>query len=304
MNASEEIFTLGRARADARARKDFATADLIRAQILALGWDIADKPDGFELLPKPLFPVVSKLAELKQIESTGAKVSVAMVVDSFCEDAALAIDSIKKYSQINIPIIILVNGTPDITSLLHEIDDRTHIFQVSPASGWGECANTLLRIAATSTLIIMDPSTQFVGDAITPVMEKFSQADSPPDWSAIGWKGGLVDIEDQWRTVQDRGPGEVDVLFSYFMAMNRESAIEAGGFSNRAIYYRNADMEFSLRLREVKGQLFQLDLPLIQTRHHGYYDTDPEYRDLQSKKNYDRILERFRGKTEILSPRR
>jgi hypothetical protein len=304
MNASEEIFTLGRARADARARKDFAAADLIRAQILALGWDITDKPDGFELLPKPLFPMVSKLAELKPVEPNSANVSVAMVVDSFCEDAARAIASIKKYSQLNIPIIILVTGTPDTTSLLNAIDGRTHIFQVSPAGGWGECANTLLRIAPTSTLIIMDPSTEFVGDAITPVMEKFSQADSQQEWSAIGWKGGLVDIEDQWRTVKDRGPGEVDVLFGYFMAMNRESAIEAGGFSNRATYYRNADMEFSLRLREVKGRLLQLDLPLIQTRHHGYYDIDPEYRDLQSKKNYDRILERFRGKTEILSPRR
>jgi hypothetical protein len=47
-----------------------------------------------------------------------------------------------------------------------------------------------------------------------------------------------------------------------------------------------------------------MDLPLEQGRHHGYHDSDPEYRDAQSKKNYDRILERFRGKTAILSPRR
>ena len=29
-----------------------------------------------------------------------------------------------------------------------------------------------------------------------------------------------------------------------------------------------------------------------------------EYREKESKKNYDRILQSFRGKTEILSPRR
>ena len=52
------------------------------------------------------------------------------------------------------------------------------------------------------------------------------------------------------------------------------------------------------------GHLLQMDLPLEQARHHGYYDVDPEYRDLQSKKNYDRILERFRDKEAILSPRR
>ena len=47
-----------------------------------------------------------------------------------------------------------------------------------------------------------------------------------------------------------------------------------------------------------------MDLPLEQARHHGYHDVDPEYRDIQSKKNYDRILERFRDKEAILSPRR
>jgi len=50
--------------------------------------------------------------------------------------------------------------------------------------------------------------------------------------------------------------------------------------------------------------LLQMELPLIQERHHGYHDADPEYRDVQSKKNYDRILEKYRGKEAILSPRR
>jgi hypothetical protein len=47
-----------------------------------------------------------------------------------------------------------------------------------------------------------------------------------------------------------------------------------------------------------------MDLPLEQGRHHGYYDVEESFRDAQSKKNYDRILERFRGKEAILSPRR
>jgi hypothetical protein len=47
-----------------------------------------------------------------------------------------------------------------------------------------------------------------------------------------------------------------------------------------------------------------LDLPLEQGRHHGYHDVDPAYREKHSKENYNRILKRFRGKDEILSPRR
>ena len=113
-----------------------------------------------------------------------------------------------------------------------------------------------------------------------------------------------MNVDDEWRSVDDKGDGEVDVLFSYFMALNVEHALGASGFNARALYYRNADIEFSLRLRQSRGRLLQMSLPLEQARHHGYYDTDESYRDEQSKKTYDRILERFRGKNEILIERR
>jgi GT2 family glycosyltransferase len=146
----------------------------------------------------------------------------------------------------------------------------------------------------------MDPSTRFTGDAITPVVAELEKG----EYVAVGWRGGLINTDDEWRSVDDKGPGEVDVLFSYFMAFNRVAMIEVGGFNPRALYYRNADIEYSLKIRQAGGRLLQMDLPLTQERHHGYHDVDPEFRDLQSKKNYDRILEKYRGKSAILSPRR
>jgi hypothetical protein len=80
--------------------------------------------------------------------------------------------------------------------------------------------------------------------------------------------------------------------------------IEVGGFKPRSLYSRNADIEYSLKIRQAGGRLLQMELPLIQDRHHGYHDADPEYREVQSKKNYDRILDKYRGKSAILSPRR
>ena len=80
--------------------------------------------------------------------------------------------------------------------------------------------------------------------------------------------------------------------------------MKAGGANPSATYYRNADIELSLALRAAGGKLWQLDLPLEQGRHHGYQDVDGEYREKKSKENYNRILEKFRGRSEILSPRR
>jgi len=196
------------------------------------------------------------------------------------------------------PIVALVTGDP--AELIEEIDLQFQLLAITENFGWGENANALLKNITSKYLVIMDPSTRFTGDAMAPVLTELSKG----QYSAVGWRGGLVNTEDEWRSVDDKGAGEVDVLFSYFLAFNCTDATNAGGFNNRAIYYRNADIEFSLRLRHSNGRLLQMELPLEQARHHGYYDTDEQFREIQSKKNYDRILERFRGKSAILSPRR
>ena len=179
------------------------------------------------------------------------------------------------------------------------IDNRTALVEIAE-TGWGEAVNALMKNVESKYVIVMDPSTTFIGDAVKPVITELNKN----EFVAVGWKGGLVNLADDWRSTEDKGDGEVDVLFSYFMAVDRVAALEVGGFNARAIYYRNADIEFSLKLRHGTGRLLQMHLPLEQGRHHGYHDADPTYREVQSKKNYDRILERFRGKEAILSPRR
>ncbi len=300
MSVSQEVTDLGTARQAARAAKDFALADKLRDQIALLGWEVLDIPGGFDFRAIARFPSVARIGDVPAFSDKQFDITVALVVDGYCEDAALAIQSIKEHSNGNFAIAVLVVGTPDLKDLPDQLDERTFMVQVLSGCGWGEAANALLKYSPSDFVVIMDPSTRFTGDALTPVLQQLQAG----EFSAVGWRGGLISTEAEWRETEDKGPGEVDVLYSYFLAVKREDALEAGAFNIRALYYRNADIEFSLRLRQTKGRLLQLDLPLEQARHHGYYDTDPDYRDVQSKKNYDRILDRFRGKNEILSPRR
>ena len=286
---------LAQARLDARAAKDFAKADQLRDQIAALGFEVIDIAGGFEFRAKERFPKYASTRDIKAIKVEG-DIAIAIIIDGFTADAAESVRSIK--SNTKTPIVAFVIGEP--AELVDEIDLQFQIVSITENFGWGENANALLKNISSKYLVIMDPSTRFNGDAIAPVLAELNKG----EFSAVGWRGGLVNTDDEWRSVDDKGPGEVDVIFSYFLAINCADATNAGGFNNRAIYYRNADIEFSLRLRNVNGRLLQMDLPLEQARHHGYYDTDPEFREVQSKKNYDRILERFRGKGAILSPRR
>jgi hypothetical protein len=286
---------LAQERLDARAAKDFAKADQLRDQISALGFEVIDVAGGFELRAKERFPSFASTRDLRAIKVNG-DIAIAMIVDGFTADAAETVRTIKAHTKT--PIIALVVGEP--AELVAEIDLQFQVIAITENFGWGENANALLKNVSSKYLVIMDPSTRFTGDAMAPVLAELNKG----EFSAVGWRGGLVNTDDEWRSVDDKGAGEVDVLFSYFIAFNCDDATNAGGFNNRAIYYRNADIEFSLRLRHSNGRLLQMDLPLEQARHHGYYDTEEEFREVQSKKNYDRILERFRGKSAILSPRR
>lgn len=295
MTTSKSKEELAQERLDARVAKDFAKADQLRDQIAALGFEVIDVAGGFEFRAKERFPTFASTRDIKAIKVSG-DIAIAMIVDGFTADAAETVRTIKAHGQT--PIVALVTGDP--AELIEEIDLQFQLLAITENFGWGENANALLKNITSKYLVIMDPSTRFTGDAMAPVLTELSKG----QYSAVGWRGGLVNTEDEWRSVDDKGAGEVDVLFSYFLAFNCTDATNAGGFNNRAIYYRNADIEFSLRLRHSNGRLLQMELPLEQARHHGYYDTDEQFREIQSKKNYDRILERFRGKSAILSPRR
>jgi cysteinyl-tRNA synthetase len=48
--APEGVHELARARERARADRDFAAADRLREEIAALGWEVRDGAEGFELL--------------------------------------------------------------------------------------------------------------------------------------------------------------------------------------------------------------------------------------------------------------
>jgi hypothetical protein len=223
-----------------------------------------------------------------------SEITVTLIIDGFAEDAIRSAKTVLENSSAE--IAILINGKQAPIEI--PADPRVRTFDIKQKLGWGNAANFLFQEVKSKYLVLMDPSTHFLGDAITPTLSKLSEG-----FQGVGWKGGLVNLEDEWRSVDDKGEGEVDVLFSYFFAVDRELAREVAA-SSSAKYYRNADMEFSLALRENGARLYQLDLPLEQGRHHGYHDVDQAYREKHSKENYNRILKRFRGKNEILSPRR
>lgn len=299
---SPQAIALAQERAQARAVKDFAKSDALRDAIADLGWIVLDTADGFTLTPKPPFEVASNLSEMAKNISLGqVAVAVAVIVDGWPEDVRTCFGALLEYAPSDVRIIGLDCGNVDgAGEVLADLDPRIvdlHVSQVKP--GWAAAVTALLNVAAADVVVLMDLSTVLTGDGITPLASAVTG-----DVVAAAWQGVDVDLADEWRSFVPAGPGEVDAFLGYCVALKRVFALEHPPHG-KARFYRNADMEWSFILRAAGGRIV---VPpdahaMRQDRHRGYHDSDPEYRDGESKRTYDRFLSAFRGRKDLLHPR-
>lgn len=301
MSAPQSVIALATERAQARAEKDWARSDALRDAIAAEGWLVRDTADGFELTELPPYSVARDAAALAAMPAiTGHDVAIGIIVDGWGEDLRTCVDALVRHTDAG---IVLLDNASDAGGVVHELalahPVRVHELHVERPLGWSAATLALLHAHDARVHVSMDPSSVVSGDAITPLVDAIVA-----DVVGAGWQGADVDLADAWRSVVPAGPGEVDVLLGYLMAVDRDAAVATPPHP-KAAFYRNADLEWSLRLRAAGGRLVvpSAQLPVHQERHHGYHDSDPDERDRASKRTYDRILAEFRGRDAILRPR-
>jgi GT2 family glycosyltransferase len=303
-----EVIALAEERAEARSAKDFARSDELRDQIAAAGFVVTDTPAGYALAPRPPFEVrvLDQLGDATQAE--GARCAVTLLVDGWPDDVRTCIDALLNSTTDDVVVVALDLGNVDGAGLeLHRMAQAhptrvidLHVAATMAQAGWSTAVTAVLRACAPELVAVMDVSTVLDGDAITPLLELLDD----DAVVAAGWRGVDVDLADNWRSFVDAGPGEVDALLGYLMVARRGAAL-ASPPHPKARFYRNADMEWCLAMREAGGRLVAgpAALPVHQERHRGYHDSDPEYRDRESRRTYDRLLQRFRGHLDALRPR-
>ncbi len=302
----QAVIELAEKRKAAKEAKDYSLSDSLREEIAALGWLIKDVPAGYEITEKPPFNQLGHLNDLANLDDfVAATATVGLLADGWAEDLKICAEGILNNTDANLVILDLANidgaglAAEEISKKYLGRVTAIHLSQELNQAGWANCQNALICKVTSPVYLAMDLSTVAAGDFLNPLLEKINQG-----FSAVGWKGALVDLTDNWRSVVDKGTGEVDVLMSYLFAIKTDIA-KGIGPDQKAKFYRNADMEWSLMLRAAGHRLYAIDdLPVSQGRHHGYHDSEPNYRDQQSKKTYERLLQKFRGKNSILSPRR
>jgi cysteinyl-tRNA synthetase len=85
------------------------------------------------------------------------------------------------------------------------------------------------------------------------------------------------------------------------MAFRREDALAVGGFDPRFRFYRNADIDFSFRLRDRGGRAVVVSgAPVARHEHRLWEATEPQERDRLSRRNFYRFLDRWRDREDLL----
>ena len=301
-----EVNALAEERQVARANKDFARSDELRDQIAESGWLIKDTSEGYQLTVAPPFVITAHLGAFvdQYADSISGTTVVLVIVDGWPEDTHTSLTALLEYAPSHVRVLAIDCGNIDGAGVVvHELAkvhknlDEFHFAQTLAELGWANVVNAAVAVSSSEFFAVMDLSTIWEGDALTPLLEVFVD----PEVALSGWRGVNVDVSQEWREFTPATAGSVDAILGYFL-MARSSVAREIGPDSKAKFYRNADMEWSLAIRAAGYEVVipEGELPLRQGRHHGYHDSDPDYREKQSKKTYDRLLQKFRKMPEIL----
>jgi hypothetical protein len=322
--APDQVHELAGRRLAARQARDFAVADDLRNKIAELGWLVTDTATGYALAPAsagppPRAPRYKVLANPAAIPPAGPELddsrgrpgtagvagpdlpggsgrlaTIGLLVEGWPDDLRECVAAVLQHAPAGVVISALDVGNQDgagdaLAELATVRRDRIEAWHVASSPGWSAGRNALLRADPAPVHVIMETSTILTGDAITPLLAALA-ADGVV---AAGWQGADPDAD--LLSFHDSGPGRVTGLLGYLMAVRSEAAAAVGGLPGKARFYRNADLEFSLRLGRL-GDLVVPDepLPVRQARHRGYHDSDPVYRERESRRNYRRVLDLLR----------
>src|SRR5829696_9106972 len=258
--------SLLRQRQAARERRDFATADAIRDQLRQAGWLVSDTPDGPELTEAPPYQTLDPAALAQRWDEPDRyDVSVVAHVAGWPEDVARATRSLAAHHRhLGYEVLLVSDG-------------------VGQATG--------------RVLVWLDPHVEATGDLLGPLL---AALDQPGTGLAGGWG---VTTTTMLEFEADDGP-EVDAIEGYLLAVPRALAARVR-VDPKDRYYRNADLDYSFAVRALGSpgplRAVRVEVPATRHRHRGFHEADPTERDRASRKNYDRFLGRWKGRTDLLT---
>lgn len=159
--------------------------------------------------------------------------------------------------------------------------------------GFGAAMNAGIRQCRGDVVVVCDTSVEATGNFLDPLA-------SALDDGAIGLAGPWGLVTEDMRSFEEATEGPVHAMQGYCIAFRRKDLSPALMFDPKFKFYRNADIDFSLRWKDAGYAIKALPVPL--TRHsHREWDSMPEdEREKKSRDNFARLLRSWGNRMDLI----
>ncbi len=316
-----EVLDAARARADARAVRDWARADALKAAIEAAGWKVVDSGVDFRL--EPAAPPTVEVDGLVRYGSAAAVPSVLdeppstaftvlVVVEDEPAELGALLAALGNHAPAGTQVVVVANDPSPATVawLERAVAGLAPIGGVPPEVvrtntrlGRAAARNVGLRRARGAIVVFADPAAEVSGDALTPLADALAN----PDVAVVGAAGFVT--PDLRRYEAAAGP-DVDVLDLGWLAFRRADMAALapeggpGPLDEKLVtdHHLGAWWSFALRAGpdadRPPRRAVRLHLPVEVPASRS--PAGPEERRLAKRAHY-RVLDRFRDRPGLRS---
>jgi GT2 family glycosyltransferase len=204
-----------------------------------------------------------------------------------------------------VDVVIVADGLPGaaiegISGPSTPAGPAIEILRTSAVLGHAAALNAGIRRARAPVVVVLDPSLVPTGDVVTPLA---AALDDPG--VAIAGPYGLASAN--LRQFEEVIDGDAVAIQGYLQAFRRSDYLDRGPLDESFRFYRNLDIWWSLVLRdEGEGRpprraVVVPGLPLERGEPIAWTQTPQAVRDRLSKRNFYRVLDRFRTRLDLAS---
>ena len=303
----DDVLSAAHDRAAARAARDWAEADRLRGEIEAAGWKIVDRGTDFALEPAHAPTIeeagivrygTSAAVPSRLTEPTVGVATVVLVATDWPDDLARALAGLDRFAPDGVSVVVVADAaSPGQDAALPAEGGAVEVVRTSDRLGTGAAWNAGIRRAAGPVVVILDTSVEPTGDLVTPLVRAL-------DDETVAVAGGFGVRSADLRRFEEAGPGDVTAIEGYAIAFRRADAAERGPIDEHFRFYRNLDLWWSLVLRdEGEGRpprrAVAVEIPATRHEHRGWTSLPDAERERLSKRNFYRILDRFRDRDDL-----
>ena len=296
-------------RAALREQSAYSDADAMRAEVVASGMVVEDigaatrvRPQTALELQEARWSSVSASREVPSLLDQPDLYDFTFLLNAYdyVDDVRRCVEAVLNHTGgASVEMIVVDNGSTDGTAEYLERAQAEHdnlsVIHCDHVVGDAAGKNIGLKQARGKYIVLLDASTEVVGDVLSPVAEQLSD-------STVGVFGpyGLT-TDDMQHFHEEVDRGDADAMQAYCMAFRRADLRSVGLMHESFRFYRNLDIDYCFQFKNAGYRVVcDSSLPLVRHEHRQWEELEENQRDELSRKNFGRFLKRWGNRPDLL----